>query len=50
MTRMGATIEQIWTRKTSRCLRASALGDEIWIWSADHHTGQRLLKTPHTKA
>jgi hypothetical protein len=30
-------------------LRAGELGYKIWTRSADHHTGQRLLKMPHIK-
>jgi len=39
----GQMIEQIWSRKTSWFLWASELENQIWTWSADHHTGQRLL-------
>ncbi|VVS95888.1 hypothetical protein SPHINGO391_10013 [Sphingomonas aurantiaca] len=40
---MGKAIEHTWIRKTSPGLRALQLANEIWIRSADHHTGQRLL-------
>jgi len=47
---MGKMIEQIWSGKTRNKLWAIKPGGEIWTRSADHHTGQQLLKWLHRKS
>jgi len=43
---MGEMIEKIWVGGTSISLRAEKLEEQIWIRSADHHTGPRRLDVP----
>ena len=47
---MGKMIEQIWIGKTRTKMGATQPGNQIWARSADHHTGQQLLKWLHPKA
>jgi hypothetical protein len=43
---MGKMIEKIWIGNTSSNPRAEKLEEQIWIRSADHHTGPRRLDVP----
>jgi hypothetical protein len=47
---MGAMIEQIRVGKTSTTGRAAELVRQMWIRSADHHPGPRLLDAPQDEA
>jgi len=47
---MGKMIVKIWVGKTCEALGAIKLANQIRTWSADHHTGQRLLVMLHSKA